>query len=128
MLSEDPNLLPHRDAECSGSTSFGSYSGYFGAGKNSDLSSSGQEIGMNGILDELNGTGLQLAGQYPYLPGSYNLNLLNDTKFQHAAEMKLQKSPEDFHVIGSFEAPQTRVRLHPLWLGFCPRIVRCCYV
>ncbi|KAJ6350564.1 hypothetical protein OIU78_006679 [Salix suchowensis] len=106
MLSEDPNLLPHRDAECSGSTSFGSYSGYFGAGKNSDLSSSGLEIGMNGILDELNGTGLQLAGQYPYLPGSYNLNLLNDTKFQHAAEMKVQKSPEDFHVIGSFEAPK----------------------
>ncbi|CAK7326106.1 unnamed protein product, partial [Dovyalis caffra] len=107
MLPEDPNLLPHRDAECTASTSFGSYSGYFGAGKNSELSSSGQESGMNGILDELNGTAplrLQLAGQYPYLPGSYNLNLLNDTKFQPAAEMNVQKSPGDFNASGSFEA------------------------
>jgi hypothetical protein len=64
---------------------------------------------MNGILDEFNGTAslrLQMAGQYPYLPGSYNLNLLNDSKFQPAAEMKTQKSPEDFHVNGSFEAPK----------------------
>ncbi|KAJ6987556.1 agamous-like MADS-box protein AGL30 isoform X3 [Populus alba] len=109
MLPEDPNLLPLRDAECSATTSFGSYSGYFGAGKNSELSSSGQESCMNGILDEFNGTAslrLQMAGQYPYLPGSYNLNLLNDTKFQPAAEMKIQKSPEDFHVNGSFEAPK----------------------
>lgn len=109
MLPEDPNLLPHRDAECSATTSFGSYSGYFGAGKNSELSSSGQESGMNGILDELNGTAslrLQLAGQYPYLPGPYNLNLLNDTKFQPAAEMNIQKGPGDFNVSGSFEAPK----------------------
>jgi hypothetical protein len=64
---------------------------------------------MNGILDELNGTAslrLQLAGQYPYLPGPYNLNLLNDTKFQPAAEMNIQKGPGDFNVSGSFEAPK----------------------
>ncbi|XP_034906721.1 agamous-like MADS-box protein AGL30 isoform X1 [Populus alba] len=109
MLPEEQNLLPHRDAECTASTSFGSYSGYFGAGKHSELSSSGQESGMNGILDELNGTAslrLQLAGQYPYLPGPYNLNLLNDTKFQPAAEMNIQKCPGDFNASGSFEAPK----------------------
>ncbi|KAJ6432279.1 hypothetical protein OIU84_019509 [Salix udensis] len=109
MLPEDQSLLPHRDAECTASSSLGSYSGYFGAGKNSELSSSGQESGMNGILDELNGTAslrLQLAGQYPYLPGPYNLNLLNDTKFQPAAEMNVQKGPGDFNVGGSFEAPK----------------------
>ncbi|KAI5574483.1 hypothetical protein BDE02_10G148300 [Populus trichocarpa] len=81
----------------------------FPIGKNSELSSSGQESGMNGILDELNGTAslrLQLAGQYPYLPGPYNLNLLNDTKFQPAAEMNIQKGPGDFNVSGSFEAPK----------------------
>ncbi|KAJ6322426.1 hypothetical protein OIU77_012300 [Salix suchowensis] len=93
MLSEDPNLLPHRDAECSGSTSFGSYSGYFGAGKNSDLSSSGLEIGMNGILDELNGTGLQLAGQYPYLPGSYNLNFVERYKIPTCSRDETAKKP-----------------------------------
>ncbi|KAB5538517.1 hypothetical protein DKX38_016050 [Salix brachista] len=109
MLPEDQSLLPPRDAECTASSSFGSYSGYFGAGKNSELSSSGQESGMNGILDDLNGTAslrLQLAGQYPYLPGPYNLNLLNDTKFQPAAEMNVQKGPGDFNVGGSFEAPK----------------------
>ncbi|XP_020533760.1 agamous-like MADS-box protein AGL30 isoform X2 [Jatropha curcas] len=107
VLPDDPNLLPHRDVECSASSSFGSYSGYFGTGKSSELSNSSQENGVSGILNELSGTAslrLQLAGQYPYLP--YNLNLLNDTKFQPAAEMNLQESPVDFHVNGSYEAPK----------------------
>nr|POF21245.1 agamous-like mads-box protein agl30 [Quercus suber] len=30
MFPEDPNLLSHRDVECSASSSLGSYSGYFG--------------------------------------------------------------------------------------------------
>eukprot|EP00257_Ricinus_communis_P018204 XP_015576855.1 agamous-like MADS-box protein AGL30 isoform X1 [Ricinus communis] len=107
VLPEDPNLLPHRDVECSASSSFGSYSGYFGTGKSSELSNSSQENGLNGILNELNGTAslrLQLAGQYPHLP--YNLNMLNDTKFQPAADMNIQESPVDFHVNGSFEVPK----------------------
>ncbi|XP_015576855.2 agamous-like MADS-box protein AGL30 isoform X1 [Ricinus communis] len=107
VLPEDPNLLPRRDVECSASSSFGSYSGYFGTGKSSELSNSSQENGLNGILNELNGTAslrLQLAGQYPYLP--YNLNMLNDTKFQPAADMNIQESPVDFHVNGSFEVPK----------------------
>ncbi|KAK8977215.1 hypothetical protein V6N11_021301 [Hibiscus sabdariffa] len=49
-LPEDPNLIPHRDVECSASSSFGSYSGYFSTPKSSELSSSGQE---NGILNDL---------------------------------------------------------------------------
>ncbi|PPD82653.1 hypothetical protein GOBAR_DD20413 [Gossypium barbadense] len=49
-LPEDPNLIPPRDVECSASSSFGSYSGYFGTPKSSELSSSGQE---NGILNDL---------------------------------------------------------------------------
>ncbi|XP_065861370.1 agamous-like MADS-box protein AGL30 isoform X1 [Euphorbia lathyris] len=104
VLPEDPNLLPHRDVECSASSSFGSYSGYFGTGKSSELSNSSQETGVNGILNELNGTAslrLQLAGHYPYLP--YNLNVLNDPKYQSAAELNQQESPVDFPVNGSFE-------------------------
>ncbi|KAJ9174266.1 hypothetical protein P3X46_017308 [Hevea brasiliensis] len=114
VLPEDPNLLPNRDVECSASSSFGSYSGYFGTGKSSELSNSSQENGVNGILNELSGTAslrLQLAGQYPYMP--YNLNLLNDTKFQSAAEMNLQESPVDFHVNGSFEAPKPGYDANP---------------
>ncbi|KAG8654132.1 hypothetical protein MANES_05G103601v8 [Manihot esculenta] len=114
VLPEDPNLLPHRDVECSASSSFGSYSGYFGTGKSSEISNSSQENGVNGLFNELNGTAslrLQLAGQYPYLPN--NLNLLNDAKFQPASEMNIQESPVDFHVNGSFEAPKPGYDTNP---------------
>ncbi|CAN1817358.1 hypothetical protein LINPERHAP1_LOCUS28022 [Linum perenne] len=78
-------------------------------GKVSDLSNSRQESGMSGgMLNEFNDNSslrMQLTGQYPYMP--YNLNLLNDVKFQPAAEMRLQESPVDFHVNGSsFEVPK----------------------
>ncbi|CAI0402141.1 unnamed protein product [Linum tenue] len=108
MLPDDPNLLAQRDVECSASSSYGSYSGYFSLGKNSDLSNSGQESGVSGILNELNCNAslrLQLTGNYPYIP--YNLNLLNDGKFQSATtDISLQEIPVDFHVNGNFEAPK----------------------
>lgn len=90
--------------ECPATSSLGSYSGYFGTGKNSEIPNSGQE---NGVLNELTRIAplrLQLGGQYPYLP--YNLNLMNDTKFQSAAQMNPQENPVDFHVNGSFETPR----------------------
>lgn len=93
-----------RDMECSASSSFGSYSGYLGTGKSSEISTSGQE---NGILNDLSRTAplrLQLGGQFPYLP--YNLNMLTDTKFQPPAEMSPQENPVEYHVNGSFEAPR----------------------
>ncbi|XP_021910461.1 agamous-like MADS-box protein AGL30 isoform X2 [Carica papaya] len=103
-LPEEPNLLPHRDVECSASSSFGSYSGYFGTGKSSDISNSGQE---SCILNDLTGTAqlrLQMNGHYPYLP--YNLNLLNDTKFQPLADINLQETHVDYHVNGILDAPR----------------------
>lgn len=94
-----------RDMECSASSSFGSYSGYLGTGKSSEISNSGQE---NGILNDLSRTAplrLQLGGQFSsYLP--YNLNMLTDTKFQQPAEMSPQENPVEYHVNGSFEAPR----------------------
>ncbi|KAK8526042.1 hypothetical protein V6N12_020523 [Hibiscus sabdariffa] len=96
-LSEDPNLIPHRDVEGSASSSFGSYSGYFGTGKSSELSSSGPE---NGILNNFNGNGslqLQLGGHCPF---SYNLNILNDDKFPPMEEMNFHETPADYHVSG----------------------------
>ncbi|OAY59472.1 agamous-like MADS-box protein AGL30 isoform X2 [Manihot esculenta] len=107
VLPEDPNLISNWDVECSASSSFGSYSGYFGTRKVSELSNSSQENGVNGIFNELSGSAslrLQLSGQYPYLP--YNLNLMSDAKFQSATEMNLLQSTVDFHVNGSFEAPK----------------------
>ncbi|XVF43138.1 hypothetical protein PTKIN_Ptkin02bG0016500 [Pterospermum kingtungense] len=100
---EDPNLIPHRDVECSASSSFGSYSGYFGTAKSSELSSSGQE---NSILNDLSGNAslqLQLGGQCPFF--SYNLNILNDPKFPPMAEMNFHETPADYHVNGILEGP-----------------------
>ncbi|KAK9192090.1 hypothetical protein WN943_020706 [Citrus x changshan-huyou] len=103
VLPEDPNLLSHRDVECSGSSSFGSYSGYFGPGKSSEISNSGQD---SSLLSELSGTQslrLQLGGQCSYIP--YNVSLLND-KFQPVSEMNIQENPVDYHVSGSLEVPR----------------------
>ncbi|KAE8667644.1 putative Alpha-expansin 1 precursor [Hibiscus syriacus] len=99
-LSDDLNWIPHRDVEGSASSSFGSYSGYFGTGKSSDLSSSGQE---NSVLNDLNGNRslqLQLGGQCPFF--SYTLNTLNDAKFPPVAEMNFHETPADYHVNGGF--------------------------
>ncbi|TYI36193.1 hypothetical protein ES332_A03G125400v1 [Gossypium tomentosum] len=104
-LSDDPNLIPHRDVECSASSSFGSYSGYFGTGKSSEPSSSGQE---NSILNDLSGNGslqLQLGGQCPLF--SYNLNILNDPKFPPVAEMNFNETPADYQVNGALQGPRT---------------------
>lgn len=46
----------------------------------------------------------QLNGQFPYMP--YNFNLLNNLKFQPAAEINPHENPADYHVNGSFEAPR----------------------
>ncbi|KAK8627747.1 hypothetical protein V6N13_135349 [Hibiscus sabdariffa] len=105
-LSEDPNLIPHRDMEGSASSSLGSYSGYFGTAKSSELSSSGQE---NGVLNDLSGTGslqLQLGGQCPFF--SYNLNILNDAKYPPVAEMNFHETPAaDYHVNGVVQGAGT---------------------
>ena len=86
--------------ECSASSSLGSYSGYFGTGKNSEIPNSGQEHGLLNQLTRNAPLRLQLGGQYPYLP--YNVNLLNDTKFQPAAQMNQQEDPLEYHVSGNF--------------------------
>lgn len=93
-----------RDVECSASSSFGSYSGYFGGpGKSAEISNSGQE---SSFLSELSGTGslrLQLGGQCPYLP--YNVNLVNE-KYQPVTDMNLQENHMEFQVNGSLDAPR----------------------
>ena len=93
-----------RNVECTASSSFGSYLGYFGTAKSSEPSSSGQE---NGILNDLSGNAplqLQLGEQYPFF--SYNLNILNDAKFPPVAEMNFQETPADYHVNGVLEGPR----------------------
>lgn len=93
-----------RDAECSASSSFTSYPGYFGTGRSPDISNSGQE---NVVLPELSRTEPlrpQLGGQNSYM--SYNVNFYNDPTFQPAAEMNLPVNPVDYHVNGNFDTTQ----------------------
>ncbi|KAI4314144.1 hypothetical protein L6164_027080 [Bauhinia variegata] len=104
FLPEDSNLLVHRDVEGCTNSSFGSYASYLGTSTKTDISNPGKE---NGVLSDLSSTTPltpQLGGQFPYL--SYNLNLLNSTKFQPAAEMNPHENSVDYHVNGSFEAPR----------------------
>ncbi|XP_062111581.1 agamous-like MADS-box protein AGL30 isoform X2 [Humulus lupulus] len=104
VLPDDPNLLSHRDMDCSTSSSFGSYSGYFGMVRNPEISNSGQENGMVNDLSRTTPMRLQLnGGQFPYVP--YNLNVLNDTKFQPQTEMNPQENSVDYHVNENFEVP-----------------------
>lgn len=101
FLPDDPNLLPNRDVECTTTSSLGSYSGYFGTAKTSEIHHSGQESGLLNELSRMAPLRLQLGGQYPYFP--YNLNLMNDSKFQSAAQMNPQEQPVDYHGSGGFE-------------------------
>lgn len=90
--------------DCHAGSFFGSYSGYFGTGRKSEIDISGQE---SGILNELRrnaSMSLQLGGKYPYLP--YDLNFLSEMKFQPAERMNQQENHVDYHAGGSFEAPQ----------------------
>ncbi|KAM7252111.1 hypothetical protein ACFE04_023994 [Oxalis oulophora] len=102
IVLEDPNLIPHREIDCSANTSFGNYSGYFGMDKSPNISNSGQE---NNILNELNGNAplsLQLNGQFPFLP----YDMVNGTKFQTGVNMSVQENPSDYQVNGGFGAPR----------------------
>ncbi|OVA12187.1 Transcription factor [Macleaya cordata] len=106
MLSEDTNLLPQRDMECSADPSLHSYSGYLGTGKQAEIDSSGQD---GGSLHELSRNAclrLQLGAQFPYPP--YNLNLMNNKKFKADGKMSLQEPPMDYQVSSNFEPPRHR--------------------
>lgn len=104
VLHDDPNFVLHRDVECSASSSFASYPGYFGTGPSPEISNPGQE---NGVLPELSRTEPlrpQPGGQNSYM--SYNVNFFNDPRFQPAAEMNLPVNPVDYHVNGNFDTTQ----------------------
>ncbi|XP_061370903.1 agamous-like MADS-box protein AGL30 isoform X2 [Gastrolobium bilobum] len=104
VLPEDSNIFLHKDVEGSASSSFGSYASYLGSSSKTDISNSGQE---NGVLSDLSSTApmrLQFNGQFPYMP--YNFNLMNNLKFQPAAEINPHENPVDYHINGSFEAPR----------------------
>ncbi|XP_068643522.1 agamous-like MADS-box protein AGL65 isoform X2 [Aristolochia californica] len=98
LLTEDPNLLPHRDIECSAGASVPSFSSYFDTATPNEIDRSGQE---GGAINELNPNEclrLQLGGQFPYEP--YNLNLIDEKKFKPGGDMTLHEQSMDYQVSG----------------------------
>ncbi|XP_019057132.1 PREDICTED: agamous-like MADS-box protein AGL30 [Tarenaya hassleriana] len=107
IVTEELNLIPQRDIECSASSSFGSYSGYFGTGKSPEISISGQETSF---IDELTGTAqlrpLANTQQFAYIP--YNPNLPNDVKHQPlppGLNLPMNQQTTDYHMNDLFESP-----------------------
>ncbi|XP_058096410.1 agamous-like MADS-box protein AGL30 isoform X6 [Magnolia sinica] len=102
MMSDDPNLLPQRDIDCSTGTSDPNYLGYFSTGKQATIDSSGQE----GALNELSRNEclrLQLGGQYPYQP--YSFNLQTEKKLKPEAELNIEGANLVYQVNG-FKQPR----------------------
>ncbi|XP_073226532.1 agamous-like MADS-box protein AGL30 isoform X2 [Cicer arietinum] len=104
VLPEDSNLFLHKEVEGSASSSFGSYASYLGSSGKTEISNSGPESCVLSDMSSNAPLRQQLNGQFPYMP--YNFNLLNNLKFQPAAEINPHENPADYHVNGSFEAPR----------------------
>lgn len=97
--------------ECSASSSFGSYPGYFGTGKSPEITISGQETSL---LDELTNGHLKPQQQFtdnniiPYIP-----SLQNDLNHHQTLPLPLPLPPvfnfpmnqREYHMNGFFEAP-----------------------
>ena len=120
IVTEEHNSIPQREVECSASSSFGSYPGYFGTGKSPEITISGQETSF---LDELTaGTNTHLKPQtitqqqqfadnniIPYIP-----SLQNDLNHHQTLPLPLHPPPpvfnfpmnqREYHMNGFFEAP-----------------------
>ena len=120
IVTEEHNPIPKREVECSASSSFGSYPGYFGTGKSSDIT--GQETSF---LDELTTTTNvdikpQINLHQPFTNNnnnnmiSYNPNMQNDVKPHHQTYPPPLPQPpvfnfpvnqREYHMNGFSEAP-----------------------
>ncbi|KAG2261594.1 hypothetical protein Bca52824_068673 [Brassica carinata] len=119
IVTEEHNSIPQREVECSASSSFGSYPGYFGTGKSPEITISGQETsfldeltaGTNGHLKPQTITQQQFTDNniIPYIP-----SLQNDMNHHQTLPLPLPHPPpvfnfpmnqREYHMNGFFEAP-----------------------
>ncbi|KAG2302036.1 hypothetical protein Bca52824_030687 [Brassica carinata] len=114
IFTEEHKPIPQREVECSASSSFGSYPGYFATGKSSDIT--GQETSF---LDELTTTNEdikpQINSQQQFTNNtiSYNPNMQNDVKphqmypppLPHPQVFNFPMNQREYHMNGFFEAP-----------------------
>ncbi|XP_039030594.1 agamous-like MADS-box protein AGL65 [Hibiscus syriacus] len=108
LMHNVPNLLSHRDAECSTDCSLAGYSGFFGSGKQTEISSSGQ---VDNVVHECNGLNelgnnaclnLEAGEQYFYQQFSAS-NFQDDEKLKTDMEANLQGNPTVNQVISNFD-------------------------
>ncbi|CAA7057676.1 unnamed protein product [Microthlaspi erraticum] len=116
IVPEEHNLIPQREVECSASSSFGSYPGYFGTGKSPEIAISGQETSF---LDELTATTNghlkpQTNSQQQFTNSNnitaYNPNLQNDLIHHQTLPPPPQvynfpMNQREYHMNGFFEPP-----------------------
>ncbi|KAL1215307.1 Agamous-like MADS-box protein AGL30 [Cardamine amara subsp. amara] len=115
IVAEEHNTMPQREVECSASSSFGSYHGYFGTGKSPEITISGQETSF---LDELNTGQLkpQTSSQQQFANNNitaYNPNLQNDMNHLQTLpplpppppQVYIPMIQKEYHMNGFFEAP-----------------------
>ncbi|EOA24203.1 hypothetical protein CARUB_v10017440mg [Capsella rubella] len=109
IVTDEHKLIPQREVECSASSSFGSYPGYFGTGKSPEITISGQETSF---LDELN-TGQmkpQLSSHQQFANNitAYNPNLQNDLNHHQTLpppQVYIPMNQREYHMNEYFEAP-----------------------
>lgn len=104
-----------REVECSASSSFGSYPGYFGTGKSPEITISGQETSF---LDELNTGQLkpQSSSHQQFTNNNitaYNPNLQHDLNHHQTLpppppQVYIPMDQREYHMNGFFEAPPPR--------------------
>ncbi|CAH8266577.1 unnamed protein product [Arabidopsis lyrata] len=114
IVTEEHNSIPQREVECSASSSFGSYPGYYGTGKSPEITISGQETSF---LDELNTGQLkpQTSSQQQFINNNitaYNPNLQNDLNHHQTLpppipppQVYIPMAQREYHMNGFFEGP-----------------------
>ncbi|WZZ73860.1 hypothetical protein YC2023_085230 [Brassica napus] len=118
IVTEEHNSIPQREVECSASSSFGSYPGYFGTGKSPEITISGQDTSFlddltNGHLKPQTITQQQFTENsvIPYVP-----SLQNDLNHHQTLPLPLPlphpppvfnfpMNQREYHMNGFFEAP-----------------------
>ncbi|ESQ33027.1 hypothetical protein EUTSA_v10004409mg [Eutrema salsugineum] len=115
IVTEEQHSIPQREVECSASSSFGSYPGYFGTGKSPEITISGQETSFLDEFTTSNGhlkpqTNSQQQQQFINSNNiTYNPNLQNDLNHHQTLPpppvYNFPMNQREYHMNGFFEAP-----------------------
>ncbi|XP_042426494.1 agamous-like MADS-box protein AGL65 [Zingiber officinale] len=101
MISQDANLIPHRDVGCSSDTALQNYPAYFNADKQTKADEQVTDESFHNFSPNTC-LRLQLGAQFSYQ--TYGQNLLSERMFKPEMEHSLQESTIDYQV-HHFETP-----------------------